>query len=245
MMKRCALVFSVLIFSFLLYGADPYAKPVGLVVIDPGHGGHDPGGIGNGLQEKDIVLDISLMLREELQKRGLDVRMTRTDDSFVELADRCSFAAGLGYGLDESAVFVSIHANSFPVETASGFEVFTNNRGKVTNVLGSGCHPYYGFRFASLTNKEISAFRWDDSRQLCESVVGSISAALPHMRNRGGKEDDLYVLNCTPMPAILVEVGFVSNAEDARSLGSAEFQRRMAAAIADGIRGYSLQIAGL
>ncbi len=112
-----------------LSGGGPAAGTVGsmgagtfnTVVLDPGHGGHDSGGTGHGLREKDLTLDTALRLRDELQRAGLRVVMTRTDDRFIELDDRVALANRLA---GRGAILVSLHYDAVPGSSANGGQTF-------------------------------------------------------------------------------------------------------------------------
>ena len=171
-----------------------------LVVIDPGHGGKDPGAIGiGGLQEKNAILSISLEVTRILQQQGIDVRLTRDSDFFVTLQGRTDLANQI-----DADLFVSIHANSMGKgrPDVNGLEVY-----------------YFG------------------DRRLADTIHRNIvrSVDLP---DRGVRRARFYVLRTSKMPSTLVEVGFVTGAEDAAKLANANFQRQMAAAIARGIIEY-------
>ncbi|MFM8308889.1 MAG: N-acetylmuramoyl-L-alanine amidase, partial [Microcystis aeruginosa] len=171
-----------------------------LVVIDPGHGGKDPGAIGiGGLQEKNVILPISLEVTRIRQQQGIDVRLTRDSDFFVTLQGRTDLANQI-----DADLFVSIHANSMGKARpdVNGIEVY-----------------YFGDRRLSDT--------------IHRNIVRSID-----MRDRGVRRARFYVLRTSKMPSTLVEVGFVTGAEDAAKLANANFQRQMAAAIAGGIIEY-------
>ncbi|CCI23041.1 N-acetylmuramoyl-L-alanine amidase [Microcystis aeruginosa PCC 9809] len=171
-----------------------------LVVIDPGHGGKDPGAIGiGGLQEKNVILPISLEVTRILQQQGIDVRLTRDSDFFVTLQGRTDLANRI-----DADLFVSIHANSMGKgrPDVNGLEVY-----------------YFGDRRLSDT--------------IHRNIVRSVD-----MRDRGVRRARFYVLRTSRMPSTLVEVGFVTGAEDAAKLANVNFQRQMAAAIARGIMEY-------
>jgi N-acetylmuramoyl-L-alanine amidase len=170
------------------------------VVIDPGHGGKDPGAIGiGGLQEKNVILPISLEVTRILQQQGIDVRLTRDSDFFVTLQGRTDLANQI-----DADLFVSIHANSMGKARpdVNGLEVY-----------------YFGDRRLSDT--------------IHRNIVRSVD-----MRDRGVRRARFYVLRTSRMPSTLVEVGYVTGAQDAPKLANANFQRQMAAAIAGGIIEY-------
>ncbi|MFA7189457.1 MAG: N-acetylmuramoyl-L-alanine amidase [Sphaerochaetaceae bacterium] len=240
-MKRFLIVFALVLLAILPSAAaeGPFNHAVGLVVIDPGHGGHDPGAVGNGLNEKDAVLSIALKLRDLLSDDGIEVVMTRDSDVFVELEQRCVIANSALWPEGKSALFVSIHANSSEASEASGFEVYTARNDKVIDFLNESTPAGIGFRFASLSREKASQECALMSDRLGRAIVDSIASGFPYMNRRGLKEGNLYVLNCTAMPSALVEAAFISNPEEVLSLGSDAFAVKMAEAIESGILDYS------
>ena len=171
-----------------------------LVMIDPGHGGKDPGAIGlNGLQEKDVILPISQQVATILQQQGIEVILTRSSDYFVDLAQRVQMAKQA-----RADLFVSIHANSI------------QNRPDV-----NGLETYY----------------YSSGQRLAQTIHNNILHSID-IRDRGVRTARFYVLRNNPMPAVLVEVGFVTGAIDKPRLATPEYQNQMARAIADGILQY-------
>jgi N-acetylmuramoyl-L-alanine amidase len=173
-----------------------------VVIIDPGHGGSDPGAIGiGGLRETDITLAISLEVVRLLQQQGLQVYLTRADESReVDLPPRVALAKQM-----RGDVFVSIHANSINL-----------SRPDV-----NGTETYYAP--GAIAGKE-----------LAQTILNSITRNV-NIQSRGMHSARFYVIRNTPMPATLIETGFVTGAEDAPKLRDPTFQRQMAAAIAQGI----------
>jgi N-acetylmuramoyl-L-alanine amidase len=169
------------------------------VVIDPGHGGGDPGAIGiDGIQEKEIVTDISLQVAAILREQGANVVMTRDRDIEVELAPRVEIAERAN-----ASVFVSIHANSINMSRPD------------VNGIGT----YYSS---------------ESGHRLADTVQTTVANAMD-MNNRGVHAARFYVIRQTSMPAILIETGFVTGAEDAPNLADPAWRTRMAEAIAQGI----------
>ncbi len=174
----------------------PYPRARIVIAVDPGHGGPDPGAVGiNGLQEKFVTLDISQRLAHNLQQRGIQAVLTRTDDRDLDLAPRVLRASQV-----QARAFVSIHANAFTRADVNGVETY-----------------YYA-----------------TGLPLAQAIHRSILNRLP-MRDRGVKRANFYVLRQSTMPAVLVEVGFVSGREDAPRLAQASFRQSMATAIGDGL----------
>jgi MYXO-CTERM domain-containing protein len=155
------------------------------IVIDPGHGGSDPGGVGSGLQEKNIVLDVSTRFRNLLNADSSDV--------FVSLSARAAYSNNNG-----AARFMSIHSNAFSTASANGTETFSYSEG------GTG---------AALRN-----------------LVQAEMIAAWGLTNRGNKTANFAVLRDTAAPAVLHELGFITNAGDAAKLGSATERQKAAVA---------------
>ncbi|MCC6466560.1 MAG: N-acetylmuramoyl-L-alanine amidase [Planctomycetes bacterium] len=171
------------------------------VCIDAGHGGKDPGGCANGVQEKGICLAVALMLRDLCEDAGATVLMTRTEDTYPELQQRVDMA-----NKAKCDLFVSIHANIAPEDDAvTGFEAFFNPDSEA-------------------------------SGRLAGALVAAMDKATD-ATNRGAKKDprELRVLEQTRMPATLVELGFMSNAGEAKRLVDKGYQQRMAKALFDGL----------
>lgn len=167
------------------------------VFLDAGHGGKDPGALGNGLKEKDITLSVTLKVGEILKNHGITVGYSRTTDVFVELADRAKKANNFG-----ADVFVSIHTNAAENINAKGVETFSYPG----SVKGS---------------------------RLAQAIQDSVLDDKLYTINRGTKTANFAVLRLTNMPAALVEMGFITNGEDANILKNR--QNELAIAIAKGV----------
>jgi N-acetylmuramoyl-L-alanine amidase len=223
-----------------------------VVAIDPGHGGVDPGNRGialpRGTSEKDINLAVSLLLRDELQRQGIAVRMTRTTDTLINLFHRAPRSCR-----DDCDLFVSIHVNSLDPRPG-----YTNARGFETFVL-SEARTEDARRVAQMENEALRFETPDDlpqvtgldfilrDLQMNEHLRESVRAAelvQSHMRevhsgpNRGVKHGLLAVLTTARRPAILVELGFATNQADARLMTTTQGQRNLANSIASAIVAY-------
>ncbi|MEG3933976.1 N-acetylmuramoyl-L-alanine amidase [Microcoleus sp. T3_B1] len=175
-----------------------------VVVIDAGHGGRDPGAVGiQGIQEKEIVLDISLQVARLLEQQGVQAVMTRTDDREIDLDPRVSLAERVN-----ASVFVSIHANAINMSRPdiNGIETYYFNNGQ------------------------------DLARVIHASILEGTGAS-----DRRVRQARFYVLRKTSMPSVLLEVGFVTGAEDAARLSDPAYRSQMAASIARGILLYLQQ----
>ena len=216
------------------------------VVIDPGHGGKDPGAIGaGGLREKTVNLGIGLALRDILQFRGARVVMTRQDDTFVELEGRAAIC-----NREQADVYVSIHSNAAATRSTTGSEIyFVDDKGEYTAIARGvtaartmDVPPWAvaGAPRFDLVTKEIlfgsllEEFRIE-SRDLASDIMSPLGA---HMISYGRGiygNKGLRVLRFTRCPAVLVEVGFLSNPQTEQILGQEYYRRALADSIAEGV----------
>ncbi|HEV7920555.1 MAG TPA: N-acetylmuramoyl-L-alanine amidase [Thermoanaerobaculia bacterium] len=223
-----------------------FSLAVKRVVIDAGHGGADPGTSIVRLAEKDITLDVATRLKAMLEKNGFQVVITRGGDKLIPLRDRARLA-----NESSSDIFVSIHVNSIVAHTAS--------HGVETYYLGPTSDPSLT-RLAADENR-LSGYSLADLRKLLDGVYADarrsesqrLAAAVqqqlftklrksdPGLENWGVKRAPFIVLVATEMPAILAEVGCLSNEKEASMLGRAEYRQQIAEALFHGIRSYANQ----
>lgn len=211
------LIITILLQCCLLLAA-PLSALAATVLIDPGHGGSDPGAIGvTGLYEKEVNLDIALKVRDELQSRGYKVIMTRSTDTYLSLQERIAIAERV-----KPDILVSIHANSFHTSDVAG-----------TIVL------YYDSRYPNWRYPASEAMirLSPESRKLAEALLESAVEAAGTI-NRGLLESSVYMVRKGSVPSALIETAFLSNPEDESMLRDPEFRRRMAIGIANGIERY-------
>jgi N-acetylmuramoyl-L-alanine amidase len=221
--------------------AQPRAKSFKTIVIDPGHGGKDPGARGqHGTEEKDITLKVALKLRDLLSKQpGVRILMTRERDEFVELEDRAKFANG-----QEADLFVSIHVNSHPQRSVKGIEIYhfgeakdqralevaARENGTPLNSTGVG----WEYLVADLlTAKKIEAsleLAWTAKEALVTNLNGHYDLV-----DHGVKTAPFYVLRFTSMPSILAEVAYISNSAEEDLLRTTRFTTRVAEALMEGV----------
>jgi N-acetylmuramoyl-L-alanine amidase len=220
-----------------------------IVMIDPGHGGNDPGTeAGAPFIEKTIALEISIRLAHALAKRGVDARLTRRSDYFIPLPERTQMANRAGADL-----FVSIHLNSSPDPETAGIESYYLNNttdratirlARIENAAGGG---RYGASSAVDLNYILSDLRQNNkaaesatlARMIEAQTVATLNSNLGVRLNElGAKQGPFYVLVGARMPAVLVECGFLSNRVEAANLASAPYQQAMADAIADAVVHY-------
>jgi N-acetylmuramoyl-L-alanine amidase len=227
-------------------------RPGHVVTLDPGHGGVDPGNPGTyfprGVREKDVVLQIGLLLREELQKRGVGVRMTRTSDTLIALGDRgavCTAACDL---------FVSLHVNSLArrrgYTEVRGFETYFLAEARTEDAARVARMENDAVRFETSESDGPRAAGLDfilkdlqlnehlrESARAAELVQKKLGAVHTGM-DRGVKQAGFKVLTTARRPAILIELGYSTNPQDGRYLTSRRSQRAMAVALAEAIVDY-------
>jgi N-acetylmuramoyl-L-alanine amidase len=218
--------------------------PLDVIVIDPGHGGEDAGALGpGGLTEKDITLSVALKLRDVLAERlGCSVLMTRTTDTFVSLEDRTAFANN-----NEADLFISIHVNAARSSKAAGVETFFMSYEATDEEAMRVAEAENNVVIAGKKrNEEFSDDLMNILLDLAQSSTHHLSSRLAESvhtkmvrlmkrEDRGVKQAPFLVLYGAVMPAVLLEVGFVSNPTEARWLSSERDQSRIADAIAAGI----------
>jgi N-acetylmuramoyl-L-alanine amidase len=224
---------------------------IGSIVIDPGHGGHDTGTIGpNGLQEKNLVLDIGKRLGKLLEIRlGANVVYTRQDDTFIPLETRTAIA-----NQEQADLFVSIHANSSRDPDARGVETYYLNFTSNANALEVAARENAVsdksiHELQDLVKKIALKEKIEESREFATNVQQSLHSGLssksPAIRDRGVKKAPFIVLIGANMPSILAEISFVSNPADERKLETAEYRQRIAESLYKGISKYVGGLSGV
>jgi N-acetylmuramoyl-L-alanine amidase len=222
------------------------------IVIDPGHGGKDPGAVGKaGLKEKDITLKIARYLEKKLNKKlvGMHVHMTRHDDRFIELSQRTDIANGL-LRKNENGIFISIHVNSSLSNRISGYETFflspnpTNEEARNTAALENNVvileeksksadksYEDVDYIEAMMITTQIQK----ESSTLARSIQAGMARHIRFFGSRGVKKADFFVLRGVLMPAALIEIGFITNKKEARYLNKSSHQKMIADGIAEGV----------
>ncbi len=224
---------------------------IGKIVIDPGHGGHDTGTIGpNGLEEKDLVLDVGRRLGKLLETRlGAEVVYTRRDDTFIPLETRTAIA-----NQARADLFVSIHANSSHDETARGVETYYLNFTSSPEALEVAARENAVseksiYELQDLVKKIALKEKIEESREFAGDVQESLHRGLalkaPAIRDRGVKKAPFIVLIGANMPSILAEVSFVSNPTDEHRLATGEYRQRIAESLYQGIAKYADGLSGV
>ncbi len=216
------------------------------IVLDPGHGGDDTGATSaSGLVEKDLTLAIAREVAQVLRARGHVVRLTRDDDTTRALSDRTALANRL-----KASVFVSLHANASPVHSVRGAETYYMSldqgasdeaaaaTAETENLAGTmaGHDATLDLILWNLAQAEVL----NESSRLALDLQQRLNTLLD-LPDRGVKQAPFVVLTGATMPAALVEVGFLSNREESRRLGDADYHHQLAVAIADGIEDFLRQ----
>lgn len=222
-----------------------------IVVVDPGHGGKDPGAIGSkGEREKDVVLSIAQLLAKRLKReKGYDVKLVRNDDFFVPLRKRVDIARK-----HNADMFISVHADAAPRLTASGASVYCLSEGGATSATArfmaereNGADLLGATSLLNLKDKDpmLAGVILDMSMnatiaaslQLGSTVLGSL-AGITTLHQKRVEQAGFAVLKSPDVPSILVETGFISNARDSQRLVTARHQQAVADGLFDGLQRY-------
>lgn len=231
---------------------NPFYRERKIIVLDPGHGGHDPGAIGaSGLTEKDVTLDIARRVRRILEEDyNLEVHLTRESDAYLELDERTRYANS-----KKADLFVSVHANASHKRLTAGVETYflnwTNdaealrvaareNRISVEKMKQS--QSELGMILTSLERES----KRDESLRLAHyiqrSLISGLSTRYSGMNDLGVKHALFYVLVGAEMPSVLVEVAFISNPREEKLLRNKSFRDSAAKSLASGIYRYILSL---
>jgi len=220
------------------------------IVIDAGHGGNDPGAIGRtGVREKDITLDIAKRLSNLLRSDGIDVVMTRSADTFIPLSSRVDRA-----NKSQADLFLSIHANANRVKSLSGFEVYyvspsVDDSQRAVSAAKDAVLDLDSSCFAG-SSLNLKATLWDmiytysraESIELARSICQTINRNLD-TKILGIKGARFYVLKGARMPAVLIEIGFLSNYNEERMLKNSYYRQKITESIIVGIKNYAQEVA--
>jgi N-acetylmuramoyl-L-alanine amidase len=230
--------------------------PATVIVLDPGHGGVETGAVGpNGVQEKEVVLDLARRLQAVLQREpGLAVVLTRDEDRQVARDERTAIA-----NQNRAELFVSLHLNSSPASGASGAETYflsaeatDDDARTLAGVENEATRRGAVARPAAGGGQTLDLILWDlaqnqylaESARLAEAVQRELNE-LAGTRDRGVRQAPFTVLMGATMPAILVELGFVSNTAEEARLKDSAYRDRMVEALARAIQGFRQRIAAL
>lgn len=190
-----------------------------MIVIDPGHGGPDPGAVGpTGLKEKDVALAISLLLADKLQKLGVQVQLTRRTDQRISLEERLYIINSL-----KAQLFVSIHCNSYSSPQANGVEIWHSFRGDYGNI-------YYreAMRIAAIVQEQLVQGTGLRNRGIKYRLVENTNSPIYGL-------DYYYLHRKARCPGLIVELGFISNPAEEGLLADPAFQEKAAVSIMEGL----------
>jgi len=206
-----------------------YAKPT--IIIDCGHGGSDTGTVGvNRAAEKDVVLQVGKLLECELKNQGFTVCMTRVTDEFVPLDERTTRSNTC----DMPALFISLHANSAPKATAQGIETYCLDSGLFTTM---GLQTSLDVVINPLKDAHYHLGQ-SLAKNIHQSVLDQVRTKYPDVTDRKVRHAGSVVLVGTGMPATLIELGFLSHAQEADRLVKKEYQSLLSHGICNGIKNF-------
>lgn len=214
------------------------------IVIDPGHGGKDPGAIGrHDLMEKEIVLDVGLRLKNLIKERlNFQVIMTREEDIFVPLEERTAIA-----NAKDADLFISVHTNSSRKKDARGVETYLLGKATDKDAMDAALRENSAPRNKSMDDLQfiltdlMTTAKKDESLRLAHYVQTNLIEKLEARYkpvDHGVKQAPFYVLVNAKMPSILAEISFISNPQEERLLAKGEYRQAIAEAIFEGIRKY-------
>lgn len=215
------------------------------IMIDPGHGGKDPGAVANGLREKDINLRFARILGGMLKEKGFTVHYTRLKDIFIPLEQRTAMA-----NVKKADLFVSIHCNASRSKKTNGLETYSLNLAKSRDAVRIAAREnavdprsISDLQFI-LTDLMVSS-KIKESRDLAKDVQTSTISRVRRkwkLRNQGTREAPFYVLMGAKMPSVLVELGYLTNRTESKRLKSDQYLRYLARGIVEGILAYKHKI---
>jgi N-acetylmuramoyl-L-alanine amidase len=230
------------------------ARQLGLgisrIVLDAGHGGHDPGARANGVSEAELVLDVTLRLRALLEKQpGIEVRLTRDSDTFIPLEERTAIANRSGADL-----FLSIHANASHNSKARGIETYFLNfasnpeaeavAARENSASGRTMHSLPEIVRAIALNNKIDESR-DFADMVQKSMVRRLSSRNKLVRDLGVKQAPFVVLIGAGMPSVLAEISFVTNKQEGLLLKTGAYRQQIAESLMEAILRYQRSLKGV
>lgn len=215
------------------------------IMIDPGHGGKDPGAVANGLREKDINLRFAKMLGGLLKEKGFNIHYTREDDTFIRLEQRTAMA-----NVKKADLFISVHCNANRSRSVHGLETYSLNLAK------SDAAVRIAARENAVDPRSISDLQFILTDLMVNSKIkesGDLASDVQlstvnrvrqkwNVNSHGTREAPFYVLMGAKMPSILVELGYITNKTESKRLNSDEYLRYLARGIVDGVMAYKSKI---
>jgi len=212
------------------------------IVIDPGHGGHDPGAEGVGIIESEVVLDVALRLERQLKAAGLTPILTRRADSFVSLEERTALA-----NRERGDLFLSIHANASRNRLARGIESYvlnysTDEEAEAVAVRENAATGKTMNNLPDIVRAITLNSKLDESKQFAVLVERKLrerlSASNDSVQDHGVKQAPFVVLIGASMPSVLVEISFISNAQEGKLLKSPLYRQRVADGLFEAVMEY-------
>jgi N-acetylmuramoyl-L-alanine amidase len=222
---------------------------ISTIIIDPGHGGKDPGTIGThsidgkrlSLEEKHLVLQVSQMVVDQLKETFPDknIIMTRRDDRYLALEERTALANAVELGEQEAMIFMSIHANASLNRKASGFEVWYLPPEYRREILNPEELDQEQKTIAPILNSILEEEFTVESILLAKEILDGMESSIGTVSgNRGLKEESWFVVRNAKMPSVLVEIGFVTNPEEAQLLNEQTHLKKISSGIYNGLVAY-------
>ena len=219
---------------------------IAAILIDPGHGGKDPGAVGEHaiggkklrVVEKDLALDVSLRVYRALKERFPDKRIyiSRSGDSYPTLEERVAMANEVPLGPEEAIIYVSIHANASFNKNSKGFEVWYLNPDYRRTLVDPESAKGVGEDIAPILNAMLEEEFTTESIMLARKIVEDLQQRVGlESPNRGVRAEEWFVVRNVRMPSVLVEMGFVTNPEEATLLASDDYLKRLSDGIYTGI----------
>lgn len=233
--------------SFFSTLPPPVTYRVGAILIDPGHGGKDPGASGQtvyrgktvSVREKDIVLEVALDLHAKMTQAWPDkkILLTRSGDTYPSLEDRVEMANSVKLAPHEAILYVSIHANAAFNKKSSGFEVWYLSPDYRRTVIDETDEA--SSEILPILNSMMEEEFTTESILIAKSIMDGLNEQIGSQSvNRGIKEESWFVVRNARMPSVLVELGFVSNPEEAALLADKDYLKRCSAGIYNGVRSF-------
>ncbi len=233
---------------FFKESGDKSPFKIGAILIDPGHGGKDPGAVGTfkidgktvRVQEKDAVLSVGKMLYDELKRAypNKQIIMTRNSDKYLTLGERTDIANGVKLAEKEAVLYVSIHANASLDKKASGYEVWYLSPGYRRTVIDKAAADNDKSLFPILNSMMEEEYTTESilmSKFIMDGLTSQIGTSA---KARGIKAEEWFVVRNTNMPAVLIEIGFVTNEKEALNLRNPEHLKKTSLGIYNGIQAF-------
>ncbi len=222
---------------------------IGAIIIDAGHGGKDPGAVKthtiNGeqvtIREKDIALDVALNLHDKLRKTYNDkkILLTRDDDTYLKLEERTDIANTVELQEHEAILYVSVHVNSALDSKAKGFEVWYLSPGYRRTLIDEESAKDVENDVANILNSMLEEEFTTESILIAKYILDGMDAQIGTVSpNRGLKEEEWFVVRNANMPSVLIELGFVSNKEEATLMNTDEYLEKLTLGIYNGLTAF-------